>query len=204
MKILVIAPHMDDEVLGVGGTIINHVNNGDDVSVCIIANRAYNNNYNEELIKRERKNSVDAKFCLGYQNQFFLGLKDEQLDSKIIDIVIPLEKIFKEVKPDIVYTCFYGDIHQDHKAVFHATMILCRPISSYPPNEVYCYETPSTTDQTPQLSPWMFLPTRYIELDKHTINKKIKALECYITENKKALHPRSPYGIEIYAKKEGP
>ena len=38
MKVLVIAPHMDDEVLGCGGTIIRHVDSGDQVTVCIVAN----------------------------------------------------------------------------------------------------------------------------------------------------------------------
>ena len=42
MKILVIAPHMDDEVLGCGGTIARHVENGDSTFVCFIAHRILN------------------------------------------------------------------------------------------------------------------------------------------------------------------
>ena len=65
MKVLVIAPHMDDEVLGCGGTIIRHVDSGDHVTVCIVANRAYNHKYDQNLIERE-------KTAAKKQKKFFL------------------------------------------------------------------------------------------------------------------------------------
>ena len=70
-KVLVIAPHMDDEVLGCGGTIKRHVEAGDNVAVCVVANRAYGHKYDHKLIDREKKACFRAKNALGYRDLFF-------------------------------------------------------------------------------------------------------------------------------------
>ena len=54
MKILVVSPHMDDEVLGVGGTIAKHVDAGDFVHVVIVANRVYGHEFDAKIYEREK------------------------------------------------------------------------------------------------------------------------------------------------------
>lgn len=41
MKVLVIAPHPDDEVLGVGGTIAKYTAQGHEVHVCVVTRGGY-------------------------------------------------------------------------------------------------------------------------------------------------------------------
>ena len=202
MKVLVIAPHMDDEVLGCGGTIIRHVDSGDQVTVCIVANRAYDHKYELNLIEQEKDCCKKAKQVLSYQNLIFLDLPDEQLDQSQIDIIIPLEKVVTECKPDIVYTCHRGDLNQDHRAVFEAVRVVCRPNAKHVVSTLRAFEVPSSTDQVAATSEWPFLPNYYVNL-KETLERKVRAMACYSKESKPFPHPRSAEGLRVYAQKRG-
>ena len=79
---------MDDEVLGCGGTIVRHINAGDHVTVCVVANRAYNHKYDPKLIEQEKASCKKAQAILSYQDLVFLDLPDEQLDHSQIKIII--------------------------------------------------------------------------------------------------------------------
>lgn len=202
MRVLVIAPHMDDETLGMGGTIAKHVAQRDTVVVCICANRAYDHQYSETAIAQEESAAREAKKVLGYQDVRFLNLPDEQLDGRLIDVIVPLEKVCDEVAPDIVYTCHRGDTNQDHQAVFKATMIVCRSLARSRPDRLLCYEVPSSSDQAPPFLESQFAPNYYVDIGPH-LDKKIKALSCYQRELRAFPHPRSPEGIATYARKRG-
>ena len=56
MNVLVIAPHMDDEVLGMGATIAKHVHSGHEVYVCFVAHRVYNRKYDK--IRNQKRLSM--------------------------------------------------------------------------------------------------------------------------------------------------
>jgi len=76
MKVLVIAPHPDDEVLGCGGTIKKHTKKGDDVFLCI-ATKAYTPDWAEEFIENRQKEIAKASEILGIQKVFpldFFGI----------------------------------------------------------------------------------------------------------------------------------
>lgn len=202
MKVLVVSAHMDDEVLGVGGTIAKHVAGQDEVTVCILANRAYNHRYEKKAIQRQKKAALKAKEILGYKRAVFLDLRDEQLDDRAIDILIPLEKVFKEVEPEIVYMNHGGDTNQDHKAAFNASIIACRSFVNPFLIKALSFEVLSSTDQIPPLKDNTFLPGFYVNIEKY-LNKKIEAMKCYQDEFKRFPHPRSKEAIIALAKKRG-
>lgn len=203
MNVLVIAPHMDDEVLGAGGAIAKHVENGDCVSVCIVANRAYNHKYDPSTIEEEQAATRQAQEILGYQNLCFLNLQDEQLDKALIDVIKPLEIAVANISPDLVYTSHKGDINQDHRAVFEATLIVCRPLGNHPPKRLLCYEVPSSTGQGGPFPENFFAPTFYANISTDHLSKKVEAMRCYKREIRPFPHPRSPEGIITFAKKRG-
>lgn len=202
MRILIIAPHMDDEVLGCGGTIARHIERGDEVHVCFIANRVYNHKYDLKSNKKEMECALKAREILGYREAYFLNLHDERLDTCIQDIIIPLEKCIKSVDPEIVFINHWGDNHQDHKAVFQAAMVALRPFASQNVKKIICYEVPSSTDQSPPLQAFAFLPNFYVNITSF-LEKKLKALACYETESRNFPHPRSLLGVKIHAQKRG-
>lgn len=202
MKVLVIAPHMDDEVLGCGGTIVRHIVNRDKVFVCFVANRVYNHQFNRKNNDIERQCVFAAKRILGYAEAMFLDLNDERLDVSIQDIIILLERYVNKVKPNIVYIPFMGDNNQDHRVIFDAARVVLRPAATPFINTVYMYEVPSSTEQSPPLSESAFLPNYYVDIKKY-MHKKIKAFERYKTEQRVYPHPRSKEAIRILAQKRG-
>ena len=202
MKVLVIAPHMDDEVLGTGGTIARHVSEGDEVYVCFVAHRVYEHKYDEEKNKAEIQCALKAKEVLGYKEAEFLNLNDERLDTCIQDILIPLEAYLNKIKPEVVYLNHRGDNNQDHKAVFQAAMVALRPLATPYIRKILCYEVPSSTEQAPPFSEYDFSPNYYVDI-KGFLDKKLAALKCYERESRAYPHPRSYEAIEILAKKRG-
>jgi LmbE family N-acetylglucosaminyl deacetylase len=168
-----------------------------------MANRAYNHQYDTDLITREKLASYKAKEILGYQEAIFLDLPDEQLDRSQIDLIVPLEKVINQVRPDLVYFPHRGDLNQDHRAVFSAVLVACRPQSSHLVAGLIVYEVPSSTDQIPAMSSWPFKPNYYVEINNKVLSQKIAALESYHAELRSFPHPRSSEGISILAKKRG-
>ncbi len=201
-KVLVIAPHMDDEILGCGGVIAKHAAKKDSVFVCFIANRVYGHKFDAGANELEKKHALEAGKVLHYRDAVFFGLDDERLDASVQDIVIPLERYIKKVRPDIVYCPFRGDNHQDHRAVFDAARIAVRPSATLFIRRLLAYEVPSSTEQSPPLAENAFMPNYYEDISRY-INTKIRALRCYKTESRLYPHPRSEESIKILAQKRG-
>lgn len=202
IKVLVIAPHMDDEVLGCGGTIARHKASRDKVWVIFVAHRIYNHQYDEARNNIEKAHALEAKKILGYDEAIFLNLNDERLDVAVQDIIIPLEKWVADIRADIVYVPFRGDNHQDHRAVFDAARVVLRPLATDYVKSVYMYEVPSSTEQSPPLLDSAFLPNHYVDITDFW-DKKVNALKCYETEKRVFPHPRSIEALHILAQKRG-
>ncbi|HAG10139.1 MAG TPA: hypothetical protein DCK76_01825 [Desulfotomaculum sp.] len=202
MRVLVIAPHMDDETLGAGGAITKHVTAGDQVTVCFIANRAYNHVYDNCMIQKQKEAALKSKEILGYNEAIFFDLNDEQLDEKTINILVPLEKLITELRPEIIYLNHRGDTNQDHSSVFKAGIIAARTFANPYLKRILCYEILSSTDQAPPFQEYGFLPNYYVNIEDF-IQQKINALKCYEDELRIFPHPRSVDGVVTLAKKRG-
>jgi LmbE family N-acetylglucosaminyl deacetylase len=200
--VLVIAPHMDDEVLGCGGAIGQHVANGDDVYICFVANRIYDHTFDQERSQLQEQHAEKARRVLGYKNKRFLRLMDERLDSCLQDSIIPIEDYTREINPDIVYSPFPFDNNQDHRAVAQAVQVVLRPCGSIQPRRWLYYEVPSSTEQAPHVGNPVFRPTVYLEIDSW-IEKKIEALHQYTDECRPFPNPRSPESLKALAIKRG-
>jgi len=202
VKVLVIAAHPDDEVMGAGGTIAKHVRQRDEVYLCIVT-KAYTPDWSEETIKEKRKEAIKASSILGIKKTYFCELPTVMLDTlpqkelnkKISDVV-------KKVRPDTIYTTHKGDINSDHRLVFEATMVAVRPVSDYLISRVLSYELLSSTDWAPPFPERMFIPNVYVDISE-TLETKIKAMSVYKTELREYPHPRSIEAIAIQAKRRG-
>jgi LmbE family N-acetylglucosaminyl deacetylase len=201
-RVLVIAPHMDDEVLGTGGAIARHVARGDEVKVCIVAHRVYGHEYDEEKNRFERECTEKARAALGYRETAFLGLPDERLDACLQEILVPLEEQVRAFAPEVVYIPHRGDLNQDHRAVFHASVIALRPHANPKVRRILSYEVPSSTDQAPPFPEYAFLPNCYLNITD-VLDRKVGALRCYLTETRPFPHPRSGEGLITLARKRG-
>ncbi len=201
-NVLVIAPHMDDEVLGCGGVICKHKSVGDTVTVIFVAHRIYGHRFNKERNKIQKQHALKAKKVLGYDTAIFLSLNDEKLDGCLQDIIIPLERHVDDLKPNVVYLPFREDNNQDHRAVFDAARVVFRPAATPFVKEINMYEVSSSTEQSPPLLSTAFLPNYYVAIRRY-IDQKISGLACYETENKRYPHPRSEKALKALAQKRG-
>lgn len=189
-KILIIAPHADDEVLGTGGVIQWHKERGDTVFVNVVANRVLGHKIDENYISQTKKSAEKVKEIFGIDKYFFCDLVDEHVDERLIKVIIALEEVVNAVKPEVVYIPNENDNNQDHRAVYQACKVACRNI-----DKILVYEVPSSTVH--------FIPNYYVEITEEFLNNKIKAMECYESETREYPNPRSSEGLETFAKMRG-
>jgi LmbE family N-acetylglucosaminyl deacetylase len=201
MKILVIAPHPDDEVLGCGATIKKHINSGDEVYLCEVT-KSYTPDWTEEYIAQEMKELEDSSKFLGIKETFLLNLPAVKLDilgqKKLNDLLL---EVIQKVKPEILYIPFYGDINSDHRLVSHACLVAARPKAGSFIKKVLAYEVLSETEWGPPCFE-NFAPNVYVDISS-TIKEKLKALSFYKSQLLPYPHPRSLEAVEILAKKRG-
>ena len=196
MKILVVAAHPDDEVLGIGGTIAKHIKRGDSVFVCMVTS-AYGPEWSEKYLGKKLLAQQAVDKLLKIKQRYNLDLPTVKLNTLPHgELNKRINEVINDVGPDIIYTHFENDPNYDHTLVFRACLIGTRPPKKI---KLFAFETLSETEW--DIRP--FAPNYYVELDKKAIDLKIKAFKLYKTEVKKYPHPRSPEGIEILAKKRG-
>lgn len=204
MKILVIAPHPDDEVLGCGGTIKKYASKGDEVFLCIVT-KAYTPDWSNEFIKNREKEIECAKDALGIKGVVYLDLPTVKLDTiPQKDLNDLMSGCIKNIGPEIIFIPFYGDINKDHKLVSEAVLVAVRPKPGSSIKKVYCYEVLSETEwaKPAQKIENVFIPNFYEDISDF-LEEKLKAMECYKSELKDYPHPRSLEGIKILAQKRG-
>ena len=82
-NVLVIAPHADDEILGCGGTISKHIEQGDSVYVAVMTNASIGapELFNEEQIKETREEAKRSHKYLGIKETFFFDFPAPQLEQ---------------------------------------------------------------------------------------------------------------------------
>ncbi len=200
IKTLIISPHLDDEVLGVGGTIAKLVDEGHEVSVIFTAYRKYKNKINKKNIEKDQKKAKKAQSILGYKKSFFLDLEDESLHKNFNLLLSKLEKQVSKINPDNLYCCYFEDNNQDHRTVYDVARIIFRWSSGI--KNVYLYETPSSTEVSPSFQSKDFVPNFFVNISNY-LDKKIEAMKCYDNQLKEFPNARSIEGIKIYSKFRG-
>lgn len=210
MKILVFAPHNDDEVLGVGGTIAKYARQGHEVFVCEITSWLESQETTENLQKEARettkslqKDALAAHAILGVKETFFLSLPVVQLKETATSIKNRLFcDVVNQVKPEIAYIPHVGDMHVDHGETAMAAMVALRPMTNPQLRAIFAYETLSETEwNIPNVSN-AFLPTVWSDIHE-TFELKLKAMSCFSTQLNEFPHPRSLKAIEALAQLRG-
>lgn len=202
-KILVIAPHPDDEVLGVGGTMAKYASMGYEVHVAIVT-KGYPPLFSEEIVMRGRDEALKAHELLGVKETYFLDkFPAAKLDTiPHSEINAALADIIQKVKPEILFIPFNGDIHLDHQMVFLSALVAARPNGGFFPKTIYAYETLSETNwNAPYLTPG-FSPNVFVDISDF-IEKKIQAMKLYQSQLKSFPHERSIETLKALATLRG-
>jgi LmbE family N-acetylglucosaminyl deacetylase len=192
--VLVVAPHPDDEVLGVGGCILRHLENGEAVHV-VICTRGEDSRFTAEQVERVQAEARQVHAFLGVTGSHFLDLPAARLDTVGgSDVNEALGGVFRQVEPEVVYVPHAGDVHRDHQIVFQAAMVGCRPTGDHYPRRILAYETVSETDwyAAPMTPP--FMPNVYVDISAQ-IEKKLEACAMYASQIQPAPHHRSIHAL---------
>ncbi|WJY26421.1 PIG-L deacetylase family protein [Sporosarcina trichiuri] len=202
MNVLVVAPHADDEILGVGGTIAKYIEEGHNVYVCVVTS-GHPSMFPKEVLEKLRAEAIESHKFLGIKDTIFLEFPAVML-SEIPkhEINAKINSVIDELKPEVVFIPHYGDMHLDHWIVSQSTMVGVRPIKEHKILEVYSYETLSETEwNVPHVSN-VFIPNTFVDVSIY-LDKKIKAMSYFTTQLTNFPHPRSLEAIESLAKLRG-
>ena len=175
-RLLVIAPHADDEVLGCGGLISRVKQDGGKVFVLIFNVGSIATKNGKKLTQTWKKETNDSMKILNvddYDTIYDTSEDNRYLDAKPLHSLI--EKIetdskvsLKKIKPTIVAIPTLYSHHQDHVCVHNACIAALRPLSKPNANTVISYEAP-------EHSRWstngVFVPNFFVNIDKFLTNK---------------------------------
>jgi len=198
----VVAAHPDDEILGVGGTILKHVKNGDQVSILVLGDGESSREAKVDIEKRENqaKRVIQA---LGAKEMILKKLPDNQFDSlPLLEIIKEVEAVIRQVKPEIIYTHCPTDLNVDHRLTFQAVLTACRPQPGFGVKKILAFETLSSTEWQIKDQSHLFLPTEYHDIAEF-IDQKVEILKIYQDELRDYPHPRSVEGVKILAQYRG-
>jgi LmbE family N-acetylglucosaminyl deacetylase len=186
-EIAVLAPHMDDEVLGCGGTIARHVRAGAHVTVVFLTDGRYGGRVDGavsmDLVRVRKQEAERAGEVLGVRRICFLDAEDSRLRA---DRLVPgkLREVLESEKPDIVYLPFLLERHADHRAANFVLMEAAK-------GTTLDFECRGYEVSTP------LFPNRLVKIDE-TIELKKRALACYQSQLAVLDYQHAVLGLNAY------
>ena len=147
MKIMVVSPHPDDEVLGVGGSLLRYKDEGISIAWLIVTGMSESSGWSKERVE-ERRVEVDkiSKF-FRFDEMYNLGLPTTKLDTLPMgDIVKEISHILDSYRPSHLFIPHYGDVHTDHQIVHKAVASCSKWFRSPFVEKILSYETISETE----------------------------------------------------------
>lgn len=207
-RVLTIAAHPDDEILGCGATMAAHAARGDAVSILILGEGLTSRAQSRDAADRTgipalQHDAQRAAASVGVSDVTLLDFPDNRFDSvALLDVVKAIERVRDRVRPDVVYVHHWGDLNIDHRVSFDAVMAAFRPLPGNAAVAIYAYEVPSSTGWAGPSSGMAFLPTHYVSIDE-TLARKIEAMEHYESERREWPHPRAPDALRAWAQYRG-
>lgn len=202
MKTIVIAPHPDDEVLGVGGTLLRRKSEGAKVAWLVVTGISVESGWSDEKVKQRATEITRVTELFGFDEVFTLNFPTTQLDRvPMSDLVSGISDVFKSFEPEEVFLPHPSDVHTDHRIVFDAAAS-CTKWFRYPSvKRVLAYETLSETDfglGTDQ----GFRPNVFVDIAPF-LNEKLRAMDIYESELGAFPFPRSHEVIRALATVRG-
>lgn len=203
MKVLVISPHPDDEVLGVGGTIARLAGEGSDVTVVIVT-KGWAPLFADSQVEQVCAEAHGASEILGVKTLRFMDLPVTKLNEiSRHELNKKFEQLMSEEEPELVFLPFGGDLQEDHRQVFDACMVALRPaVSRKYVKRVLCYETVSETHSSATYIKPCFEPQLWIDISNH-LSTKLEAMRRYKSQLQQEPDARSAEAISSLAKWRG-
>lgn len=195
-RVLVLAPHMDDETIGCGGSIALHARAGARVTVVFLTDGrngggglgalsgAAREKKQKELIEVRKQEAAAALEILGVKDMRCLGVCDGELARSVESAAERLVSVLAEVQPDLVYLPFFTDEHPDHRATSEVLLFAAAGLQSRFTCVGYEVWTP-------------LFPNCIVNIDA-TAGTKERALEKYASQLQDGDYLRAAMGLSAY------
>jgi LmbE family N-acetylglucosaminyl deacetylase len=207
-RVLVIAAHPDDEILGCGATAARLALEGHEVHIAIVGEGITSRHAEREKADASQlsllhRNAQAAAAKIGAKDVVLYKLPDNRLDAvPLLDVVRLVEGLVEKLRPEVIYTHHPGDLNVDHGVVHRAVLTATRPMAGQPVCEIYAFEVPSSTEWAFQRIEPSFRPNVFVDVTA-TLEAKLAAMSCYDTETRQFPHPRSPEALRAIAARWG-
>jgi N-acetylglucosamine malate deacetylase 1 len=208
-RVLVVAAHPDDEVLGCGGAIARHARRGDAVHILIVAEGVTSRfpvrrpDQHAEDIHNLRNAARQAAEILGAVSVTMLDFPDNRMDSvDVLDVTKAIEAVVAEHMPAIIYTHHPGDLNVDHERVHRAVAAACRPQPGCSVTRLLLFEVASGTGWRMSGAADAFTPNWFVDITS-TLDAKLDALRAYGSEMRGWPHARSLEALAHQARWRG-
>jgi LmbE family N-acetylglucosaminyl deacetylase len=196
-KVLVVAAHPDDEVLGMGGTLLRHKAAGDSVSILFMSDGVTGRDFTYDKLARaqeiqsRKEMALEAGKLFGANDVSFLDLPNLRMDREsILELTKHIEHKISVELPNIVYTHFGNDTNIDHCVTHRACVIALRPVPGCNVSALRFFEINSSTEYAVPNSGDSFVPNLFVNITDF-IQQKLELLKCYEQEMREYPHPRS-------------
>ncbi|WP_409341773.1 PIG-L deacetylase family protein [Paenibacillus sp. MBLB4367] len=201
-RIVIFAPHADDEVLGCGGLIEMACRMNNRVKVILAAVGTLKFHHAEEKItantrKKELAAALNVLGCNDYEVMY--DDKESFLDTiPQNELVTKIDRILSTFCPTMVLVP-YPSFHQDHQALFKACMAGLRPSPNRQIKLIAMYEYPFIVWQYPKIHDAGEL---YLDISD-TIDKKVAAFQQHVSQVREDASLISPHNVKRWAEMRG-
>ncbi len=188
MNVLVLAPHPDDESIGCGGTVVRHVERGDEVEALFLTSGELGLKKLARDGAWETREAEARAACsvLGLREPIFLRLPDWTMGGDVAAAADKLRPVLERTQPELIYMPHPLEWHPDHRAVlpilsaaFHGLSFNAPALRGY---EVW---TPMAEFQ-------------HVENVSGTMEKKLAALREHVSQIAEWDYVRAISGLNAY------
>lgn len=202
-KIIVVAPHPDDETLGCGGTILRHRQAGDDIHWLVVTAMTPEQGFPQETITARDAEITMAARHYGFASVQLLGFPTTRLDTlPLSDLIAAISKVLKNISPEIIYLPFAGDVHSDHAVVSDAVLSCTKWFRNTSIKRILAYETLSETEFGISPNTLGFRPNVFVDIHPY-LDEKIEILKIFSSELGEFPFPRSIEAVMALAQLRG-
>jgi len=204
MRILVVAPHADDETIGMGGTIARLASRGHDIVVVVLTGHGEDEPHPIwprsawDTVRNELRESCSI---LGVREILFEEIPAAGVaDQPIWKVNRITSDLIERAAPDILYVPFLNDLHKDHRELFHSFSVAwrCSSIAGRKIREIYSYEVASETHLNFPYVEQGFLPNVWVDITDF-LEIKLAASKCYVSQLQEHPSLRSVEAIRALA-----
>jgi len=194
-NILVLAVHPDDETLGCGGTLLKHKDEGDSTYWLICTETDTQNDF----YKTREKEISKVSGMYDFDGVYHLKLKTMRVDEySMSELIQKISAVINQVKPEIIYLPFKGDVHSDHRKVFEAAFSCTKSFRYDFLKQILMMETLSETEFAPSTKEDAFIPNVYVDIS-HYLEKKMEIMNIFSSEIDEHPFPRSLTNLRALA-----